>query len=156
MTSQQFNKLVNKKDLDKLEQKIDKKFASKDDLKKEVKNLVTKKDLKKDLDKLEQRMDKKFSTKDDLKNALEKFATRAFNTFASKEDLKELEKRVASKKDIDRLFTLMDSIVVKHQEIEAERTANIGAHDRIEEDIAKTNKRVTIVEKKFEAIPVAA
>ena len=80
----------------------------------------------------------------------------AFDMFASKEDLKELEKRVASKKDINRLFILMDSIVGKHQEIGAERAVNIGAHDRIEEDITKTNKRVTIVEKKLEAVHVSA
>ena len=148
ITSQQFNKLVTKSDL-----KKDLK-ESRQETKKDLKEL--RQESKSDLEKLEQKIDKKFATKDDLKNALEKFAARAFNTFVSKEDLKELEKRVSSKEDINRLFILMDSIVGKHQENEAERAANIGAHDRIEADIVKTNKRVTIVEKKLEAIPVAA
>ncbi len=137
ITSQQFDKLVTKsdlkKDLKKLEEKIDKKFAAKDDFKKGLKEL-----------------------RQETKSDLDKFAARAFDMFASKDDIKELEKRVASKEDINRLFILMDSIVVKHQEIGTERTANIGAHDRIEADIAKTNKRITVVEKKLEAIPVAA
>ena len=136
LISQQFNKLVTKKDL-----------------KKELKEFATKKELKK----LEEKMDSKFDLAFDIfatKKDLEKFATRAFDMFASKEDLKELEKKVASKEDINRLFTLMDSIVGKHQEIETERRANIGAHDRIEEEITKTNKRVTIVEKKLEAVSV--
>ena len=148
ITTQQFNKLATKKDL-----------------KKDLKELrqESKKDiagLKSDLNRLEEKMDSKF---DAAKNNLDEFREEtnnkfnaAFEMFASKEDIKELEKRVASKEDINRLFILMDSIVVKHQENEAERTANIGAHDRIKEDIAKTNKRVTIVEKKLEAVSVVA
>ena len=129
LTSKQFNKL-----------------SSKDDLKPLEKKLVTKKDLKKDLE--------KFATKKDL----DKFAIRAFNTFASKEDMKDaiMESEERMTKKIDRILTAVDGTTVKHQEIEAERTANIGAHDRIEEDIAKTNKRVTIVEKKLEAVHVVA
>ena len=133
-TSKQSNKKsATKYDLVKLEKKLEKKLASKGDLKE------LKKEFKKDLD---------------------KFAVRAFNTFASKENMKKLRQEMATKDDLtefkNELLTAMDFIAVKHQENDAERTANIGAHDRIEEDIAKTNKRVTIVEKKLEAVHVSA
>lgn len=127
ITTQQFNKLVTKKDLARMEERMDKKFAA-----------------KKDLEKLEQKMDNKFDA--------------AFDMFASKEDLKELRQDIIEEVGgkIDRVFTAVDSIAGTHQEIGAERAANIGAHDRIEADIAKTNKRVTVVEKKLEAVHVSA
>lgn len=130
LTTQQFNKLAVKKDLEK--------FATKDDLKK------LRKESKSDIKKLEKKMDKKFDA--------------AFDMFASKNDLKEAitesEERITKK--INKIFTAVDSIAIKCQETEAERAANISAHDRIEADIAKTNKRVAIVEKKLEAVPVAS
>ena len=80
-----------------------------------------------------------------------------FNKITTKDQFDELKDEIIDiKKNVKKILNSVDSIVVKHQENDAERTANIGAHDRIEEDIAKTNKRVTIIEKKFEAIPVAA
>ena len=135
LTSKQFNKLATKKDLKKLTQES-----------------------KSDLKKLEDNMDKKFATKSDLKKELDKFAIRAFNTFASKDDLKEVRQDIVEEvgKKIDRVLTAVDSIVGTHQEIGAERAANIGAHDRIEEEITKTNKRVTIVEKKLEEVHASA
>ena len=140
ITTQQFNKLVTKKDL-----------------KKELEKFTTKKDLeklgqetKKDLKELGQ----------ETKKDLEKFAIRAFNTFSIKEDIKELRQEMASKNDLiefkNEILTAIDSVAKEQQDSRMERAANIGAHDRIEEEIIKTNKRVTIVEKKIEAVSVAA
>ena len=142
-TSQQSNKkLTTKDDLVKLEKKLEKKLASKKDLEK----FATKKDLE------------KFATKKEIKKDFEMFSIRAFDTFATKEDIKESERRITEKVEekFDLVLQAVDGITVKHQEIGTERTANIGAHDRIEADITKTNKRVTTIEKKLEAIPVAA
>ena len=133
-TSQQSNKkLTTKDDLVKLEKKLEKKLASKKDL-------------------------EKFATKKEIKKDFEMFSIRAFDTFATKEDIKESERRITEKVEekFDLVLQAVDGITVKHQEIETERTANIGAHDRIEADIVKTNKRITVVEKKLEAIPAAA
>jgi len=139
ITSQQFNKLATKKDLEKL---------------------ATKKELKK----LEQKIDDKASKKDlkelrqESKKDLEKFATKAFAMFVSKEDLKESERRITEKVDekFDKILIAVDGVAKEQQDSRMERAANIGAHDRIEEDIVKTNKRVTIIEKKLETVSVVA
>ena len=130
-----------------------------------MEKLVTKKDLKKDLEKFATKKDLKElrqETKKDFKNLEEKMDNKfdaAFHMFASKDDLKELKtelkQEMATKSDIDRVLTAIDSVVKEQQDSRMERTANIGAHDRIEADIVKTNKRVTVVEKKIEAISVA-
>ena len=80
-----------------------------------------------------------------------------FNQITTKDQFNEFKDEIMDiKKDVKRILNLVDGIAEKYQENDAERTANIGAHDRIEEDIVKTNKRVTIVEKKLEAISVVA
>ena len=80
-----------------------------------------------------------------------------FNKITTKDQFDELKDEIIDiKKDVKKILNSVDSIVGTHQEIGAERAANIGAHDRIEEEITKTNKRVTIVEKKLEAVHVSA
>ena len=116
--------------------------------------LATKKDLKNDLKKIEQKMDEKFATKKDF----EKFAIRAFDIFATKEDLKNLETKEEAKAAKNEILTAIDGVAKEQQDSRMERAANIGAHDRFEEKIIKVDKidkRVGIIEKKLEIIPVA-
>ena len=130
ITSQQFNKLATKsdlkKDLKKLEEKIDKKFATKDDLKKGLKEL-----------------------RQETKSDLDKFAARAFDMFASKDDIKELRQEMATKEDINKILTAVDGITKQYQEFNIGFVMNQGAHDRFEEKIIKTEKRVEVIEKKL-------
>jgi len=102
---------------------------------------------KDDLVKLEKKLEEKLASKKDL----EKFATRAFDMFASKNDVKtaviESEERMTEK--IDRILTAVDGITKQYQEFDVGFAMNQGAHNRFEEDIVKTNKRVTVVEKKL-------
>jgi len=55
-----------------------------------------------------------------------------FNQLATKEDLKELEERTASKKDINKILDAIDSFTKKVQDFEAEQASNLVAHDRFE------------------------
>ena len=133
ITSQQFNKLSTKKDLEKL--------VTKRDLKKDLEKLATKDELKK----IEQKMDKKFDA--------------AFDMFASKEDLKKLVSRDEIADVKNEILTAIDGIARRNQDFESELAANQGAHDRFEEEhikINKIDKRVGIIEKKLEIVPVAA
>ena len=144
ITSQQFNTLATKKDLEK--------FVTKKDLKKDLEKMATKKDLKKDLEKLEEKMDEKFASKKDLsdfqKETNEKF-NKAFEVFASKEDLKEIRQEMATKKDIDRILSAVDGITKQSPEFDIGFAMNQGAHDRFEKKIIKVDKRVGVIEKKL-------
>ena len=133
LSQEQFNKLSTKKDLEKL--------ATKKDLKE------SRQETKKDLEELRQ----------ETKSDLDEYAVRAFNIFSTKEDLKELRQDITQEisEKIDKVLTAIDGVAKEQQDSRMERTANIGAHDRIEADIVKTNKRVTVVEKRIEAISVA-
>ena len=79
-----------------------------------------------------------------------------FNKIATKEDLKELKREMATKEDINKILTAVDGIAKKHQDFETEFVSNIGAHDRFEEKFIKTDKRIKVVERKLNISPVAA
>ncbi|MCK5510545.1 hypothetical protein KAI65_03310 [Candidatus Parcubacteria bacterium] len=125
ITTQQSNKKpATKDDLVKLEKKLEKKLASKKDL-------------------------EKFATKKEIKKDFEKFAIRAFDTFSTKEDIKELRQEMATKEDINKILTAVDGITKQYQEFNIGFVMNQGAHDRFEEKIIKTEKRVEVIEKKL-------
>jgi len=58
-----------------------------------------------------------------------------FDKLATKEDLKELKREVATKEDVNKILTAVDGIAHKHQSFEVEMTANLGAHDRMNKKI---------------------
>ena len=127
LTSQQFNKLATKKDLKKEVSKL----ATKEELKKEVSKLAT----KKDLEKIEEKMDNKFKA--------------AFDIFATKEDIKNLETKEESRAAKNEILTAIDNITKQYQEFDIGFTVNQGAHDRFEEKFIKTEKRIRVIEKKL-------
>ena len=92
--------------------------------------LVTKDDLKN----LEERMDKKF-------DAVDKKFDAAFNVFASKDDLEEKLKNVATKEDINKVLTAVDGIAHKHQKFEVELISNQVAHDHFGSRIKQLEKQ---------------
>ncbi len=65
-----------------------------------------------------------------------------FNLLVTKEDLKEEMKNVATKEDIQKVLTATDEIKKKFDDHEAELTANLGAHKRMEGEINDINKHV--------------
>ncbi|MEA3464087.1 MAG: hypothetical protein U9R14_03370 [Patescibacteria group bacterium] len=79
-----------------------------------------------------------------------------FNKIATKDDLKELKEEMAAKEDINKILTAVDGIAKQHEDFKAELTANQGAHDRFEEKFIKTDKRIQVVEEKFNISPAAA
>lgn len=79
-----------------------------------------------------------------------------FSILATKDDLKELKKEMATKEDINKILAAVDGIAHKHKNFETEMTANIGAHDRFENKFTKTNGRVEVLEKKFGVSRIAA
>ena len=64
-----------------------------------------------------------------------------FNKLATKEDLKDFEKRMeenfASKDDINRIINALDELVGKHKNHDEDHAFNQAAHDRYEERITK-------------------
>lgn len=72
-----------------------------------------------------------------------------FDILATKDDLRELKKEMATKEDINKILAAVDGIAHKHQNFETEMTANVGAHDRFEEKFTATNGRVEVLEKKL-------
>ena len=147
LISQQFNKkLTTKDDLVELEKKLEKKLASKKDLekfatKKDLEKFVTKEELKKEVSKL--------ATKEEIKKDFEMFSIRAFEMFATKEDLKELRQDIASdvNKKFDKILTAVDGITKKYQEVDIGFVLNQGAHDRFEEKLLKQKKELELLKK---------
>lgn len=96
------------------------------------------------------------ATKDDVKEALANYPTKdemnarfdaAFEFFASKEDLKSLEKKVDTMGEkIDTLTGTVEGLATLVKQTLEERTSNIAAHDRIQEDIKKIDIRVKKLE----------
>ena len=134
ITTQQFNKLATKSDLKKDLKEL--RQESKSDLKKLRQE--SKKDIagvKSDLNRLEEKMDSKFDA--------------AFQIFATKEDLKNLETKEEAKAAKNEILTAIDGITKQYQEFDIGFAMNQGAHDRFEERIIKTEKRVGAIEKKL-------
>jgi len=67
-----------------------------------------------------------------------------FNKLATKEDLKNLEERVASKKDMDNVLAAVDSVVKKLDDIEHAFVSNLAAHDRFEKRIARIEEHLSL------------
>ena len=62
-----------------------------------------------------------------------------FNLIAMKADLEPLARKedVATKKDIDNVLSVLDTIVSKLDNIEKENVSNISAHARINRDLIR-------------------
>jgi hypothetical protein len=65
------------------------------------------------------------------------------------EKLAEKLEGIATKKDIDRVLSAVDGIVLKHKKFESEMAANVGAHDRFEKKLTESNGRVEVLERKL-------
>ena len=63
-----------------------------------------------------------------------------FNKIALKEDLKDLATKKEMNEKFDEVFTVMDSIVKKLDNIENNFLSNQIAHDRFEQRITKLEK----------------
>ena len=71
-----------------------------------------------------------------------------------KEELKELRQEMATKEDANKILTAIDGIAKKHNDFETELVSNQGAYDRFEKKFAKTDKKIKIINNKFEASSV--
>ena len=67
-----------------------------------------------------------------------------FNKLATKEDLKNLKERVASRKDMDNVLAAVDSVVKKLDDIEHVFVSNLAAHDRFEKRIARIEEHLSL------------
>ena len=67
-----------------------------------------------------------------------------FNKLATKEDLKNLKERVASRKDMDNVLAAVDSVVKKLDDIEHAFVSNLAAHDRFEKRIARIEEHLSL------------
>ena len=69
-----------------------------------------------------------------------------FNKLATKDDLdaleEKLEEKLASKEDISKVITILDSIVKKHKDFDDESIANQDAHNRMQKEINETRAKV--------------
>jgi len=80
-----------------------------------------------------------------------------FNKLVTKDEFNEFKDEMMDmKKDVKKILNSVDSIAKKHQDFDAELAANLGAHNRFEEKFTKNDDRIKVIEKKFEASPVAA
>ena len=61
--------------------------------------------------------------------------TKQFNQLATKEDLKDLESRVASKKDFNKVLNAVDNLAKRFDTIETESKMDKLAHDRMQKQI---------------------
>lgn len=103
----------------------------------------------------------KFATKEDLKA----FATKeemnarfdaAFEYFASNQDLQELKGEVVEvKNNVEKILSVVEGLATSFQRLDNELTANVGAHDRIDEkvEIVKSDvQKIDIRVKKLESV----
>jgi hypothetical protein len=74
-----------------------------------------------------------------------------FNKLVTKDDLKELEKKLASKDDINKVLSAVDGIAKKHKDFSTELKSNQGAHDRFEKRFLKIEQRLKMLEKKVDS-----
>ena len=69
-----------------------------------------------------------------------------FNKLATKDDLdaleEKLEEKLASKEDINKVITILDSIVKKHKDFDDESIDNQDAHNRMQKEINETRTKV--------------
>ena len=132
ITTQQFNKLATKSDLKKDLKEL--KQESKSDLKKLRQE--SKKDIagvKSDLNRLEEKMDSKFDA--------------AFQIFATKEDLKNLETKEEAKAAKNEILTAIDGITKQYQEFDIGFAMNQGAHDRFEKELLRQKKELELLKR---------
>ena len=65
-----------------------------------------------------------------------------FNKLATKDELKELKKEMLSKKEYNKIMNTLDGISKDVKDIKSEKTANLGAHLRIQEDVNEIRSHV--------------
>ena len=136
LSPEQFNKLATKDDLKQFLTKKDaKNFITKEDAKK----LATKDDLKKFATKDDL---KKFATKDALKLVDKKVDKIAISLLETKNDVEIIKRTMATKKDINKILTAIDSIVQGFKKHDQELIANQDAHKRMQKEINETRTTV--------------
>ena len=65
-----------------------------------------------------------------------------FNKLATNDELKELKKEMLSKKEYNKIMNTLDGISKDVKDIKSEKTANLGAHLRIQEDVNEIRSHV--------------
>ena len=75
-----------------------------------------------------------------------------FNKLATKDDLKEFKEEIkeetVSKVEFNKMMTTIDGIAKNVKDIKEEKTANQGAHDRMQGGINNNSKRINKLELK--------
>ncbi|MBU1177488.1 MAG: hypothetical protein V1768_02725 [Patescibacteria group bacterium] len=66
-----------------------------------------------------------------------------FNQLATKDDLKKLESRLASKKDFNKVLNAVDGLAKRFDTIETESKMDKLAHDRMQKQIDKLELKTT-------------
>ena len=69
-----------------------------------------------------------------------------FDKLLTKEDGKKFVTKEHFDQKMDALFELIDGIATSHKKFDEELVANVGAHDRIQEDVNKLDVRVKKLE----------
>ncbi len=73
-----------------------------------------------------------------------------FNKLATKDDLKDLEKKLVSKKEftgkIDQVLTAVDGLAKNVQDFQTELASNQTAHDRYQKSFEAIEKRLLRIE----------
>jgi predicted nucleic acid-binding Zn-ribbon protein len=65
-----------------------------------------------------------------------------FNKIAMKEDLEELRKEMMTKEDKKEIMDAIDKFTKTADTSKKEKAANLGAHNRIQEDVNEVRKHV--------------
>lgn len=73
-----------------------------------------------------------------------------FDQLALKEDLKAFATKEELNAVKNEILTAIDSFAKAVSDVKSEQTANVGAHDRIQEDVQKLDLRV----KKLEGVSI--
>lgn len=70
-----------------------------------------------------------------------------FNYLATKDDLRAIREEMATKKDVAKIMTTLDSINKTLSTRDDEKTANISAHNRFQRTLDDHEVRITKIEK---------
>jgi hypothetical protein len=71
-----------------------------------------------------------------------------FNKLATKDDLEDLRKEMATKEDINKILNVVDGLAKNVNDFQAELASNITAHDRMTKNFESLEKRVIKLEIK--------
>jgi len=71
-----------------------------------------------------------------------------FNKLATKQDIKDMEERLVSKAEFNKVLTSVDGLAEKIDNFQTELAANRGTHDRFEQKSIRTDKQLSVIERK--------